>query len=420
MWALVLPVQLLIEYIRAGTLRPYRQRIARSAHYIGPKNAPNSDGKVPNDDVGWRTAGWRPLILGALCISPLFNASTYLWYLSAGMTSAGALAAINSTSSCFVYIFSVLMINEPIRLRMIMAVLISVAGVLFMSVSDGMTAPTVPEPMPISLTSNQTELVVDTLIAGAAVSTDTEMVELHARSAGASPDQPNSFLGDILCLLGAAFSGFFQVTYKQHLSPHRHNTTEFAQTAVGLIGIFTFLVCWIPIPILHLIGWEPFQMPDLHTFGLMSLIGILSAISNACFTPLIALISPLFASVGTMLQIPMVAITDWIVQGKPITFGLMMGSIAICVGFFMLSTAKPAKTIHEEKNRSEHDEGEHVPMLETGFADEETAHLSSQTIGLHTKKEVHGEVVDWAWEAQWSDDDALSNYANQADYQSRN
>ncbi|RKP27358.1 hypothetical protein SYNPS1DRAFT_6097, partial [Syncephalis pseudoplumigaleata] len=236
------------------------------------------------------------MIKQAMWMSPVFNGASYGWYLAAGMTSAAALTAISNTSCCFVYLFSVLLLGDAVRARMIAAVIISVAGVVFMANN----AVSLPPPPPDA--------------------------SHHA----------GSFLGDLVSLLTAIFNGLYQVLYKQHVVPSRHNSILFAQTTLAMMGVFTLTMCWIPLPLLHWMGWETFELPDLETLGFMCSIGLLSATSNACFLPIIALISPLFVSVGSMLIIPMVAITDWFVQDKAITFGLSMGSIGICIGFIML------------------------------------------------------------------------------------
>jgi hypothetical protein len=77
-----------------------------------------------------------------------------------------------------------------------------------------------------------------------------------------------------------------------------------------------------------------------------------------------------------MLIIPMVAITDWFVQDKAITFGLSVGSIGICIGFIMLTASDekkddaPATSITNytriDEMTDKHDaiESEAIPMLE--------------------------------------------------------
>lgn len=47
----------------------------------------------------------------------------------------------------------------------------------------------------------------------------------------------------------------------------------------SLIGLTTLLLFWLPIPLLHLVGWEEFQLPPSNTW--VPIIGIV--ISGVCF-----------------------------------------------------------------------------------------------------------------------------------------
>ncbi|KAI8057818.1 hypothetical protein BDF22DRAFT_662488 [Syncephalis plumigaleata] len=479
MFIFLWPVIAFIEYLGAGNLTRFKRRVGRGAAYLkssvierrrtDPIHMHEHKTNIHDDDhddhdeddineddpihdvamaSNW---SWKPMIQQALWMSPVFNGSSYGWYLAAGMTSAAALTAISNTSCCFVYLFSVLLLGDPIRARMIAAVIISVAGVVFMAVSDGMTAP-LEHPLP-SIVQNGTAIAATnatdtvattaTLASAIAIATATAtssiiaatvnstattvasnvLVSSHNDIVSLPPPPPDashhsgSFLGDIVSLLTAVFNGLYQVLYKHHVVPSRHNSVLFAQTTLAMMGVFTLTVCWIPLPILHWIGWEPFELPDLETFGFMCSIGLLSATSNACFLPIIALISPLFVSVGSMLIIPMVAITDWFVQGKAITFGLAMGSIGICIGFIMLTVGgdgkddTPITTGNANYNRidqlaDKHDavESEAIPMLEPA-AIHDTRHDPLIASQKHDSQ--------WTWndwnEGTEADDDRVSS-----------
>ncbi|KAI9594424.1 hypothetical protein BDF19DRAFT_444787 [Syncephalis fuscata] len=391
MFVFLWPIIAAIEYMGAGNLTRFKRRIGQGAAYLrssrlarhkaGQHSADDHDDiddEDPVQDVAMLSNwSWRPMIQQAIWMSPVFNGASYGWYLAAGMTSAAALTAISNTSCCFVYLFSVLLLGDAVRGRMIAAVIISVAGVVFMSVSDGMTAPA-EHPIPALLSNNGTSSNTTLGDVGPdALTLISNSTALLPEAAPVLASHTGSFVGDIVSLFTAVFNGMYQVLYKHHVVPTRHNSVLFAQTTLAMMGVFTLTMCWIPLPILHWINWEPFELPDMETMGYMCCIGLLSAISNACFLPIIALISPLFASVGSMLIIPMVAVTDWFVQDKAITFGLSVGSIGICIGFIMLSVGgnddeQKTATVSPEHglvdhtaNKHEAIESEAVPMLES-------------------------------------------------------
>ncbi|RKP24897.1 hypothetical protein SYNPS1DRAFT_16480, partial [Syncephalis pseudoplumigaleata] len=244
----------------------------------------------------------------SLWLSVLLTAAAYLWYVAAGMTSSATLTAIYNSSCCFVYVFSVLFFGEAVRVVKVAAVLLSIGSVAYMSFADSGRA-------------NGT-----TIDAGA---TDAVSTAPHN----------DTFLGDLVALGSAVLIGLYQVMYRQYAVPHRHNSLHFANTVVGLLGAFTLLVCWIPIPILHWTGWERFEWPDAASWGWIVLISVSGIAYNVCYTFILALMSPLFASVGIMLTIPTVALVDWLLQGKAVTPAMVLGSAGILLGFGLLAGA---------------------------------------------------------------------------------
>jgi drug/metabolite transporter (DMT)-like permease len=105
----------------------------------------------------------------------------------------------------------------------------------------------------------------------------------------------------------------------------------------GGIGAMTLLLLWIPLPILHYTGLETFELPDRNTFGMIMAIGSMSVIYNASMMCVIALVNPVFAAVGVLLTIPVVAVTDMAITGIPLPLTTVLGSIFILTGFVILN-----------------------------------------------------------------------------------
>lgn len=105
----------------------------------------------------------------------------------------------------------------------------------------------------------------------------------------------------------------------------------------GGIGAMTLLLLWIPLPILHYTGLETFELPDRNTFAMIMAIGSMSVIYNASMMCVIALVNPVFAAVGVLLTIPVVALTDMAITGIPLPLTTVLGSILILAGFVILN-----------------------------------------------------------------------------------
>ncbi|KAG1124530.1 hypothetical protein G6F42_009543 [Rhizopus arrhizus] len=144
------------------------------------------------------------------------------------------------------------------------------------------------------------------------------------------------WIGIAVASVGAALYGFYEVYYKKYASPTQP-TILFANTITGIIGIVTFLLLWIPFPLLHVTGIETFELPDLSTFGYILAIASMSVIYNATFMAVIALVNPVFAAVGVMLTVPAVAITDVLVTGVMVPASTIVGSALILIGFYILN-----------------------------------------------------------------------------------
>ncbi|KAG2207989.1 hypothetical protein INT46_010355 [Mucor plumbeus] len=144
------------------------------------------------------------------------------------------------------------------------------------------------------------------------------------------------WIGIAVASIGAALYGFYEVYYKKYASPSQP-TILFANTITGIIGIVTFLLLWIPFPLLHFSGVETFELPDLSTFGYILAIASMSVIYNATFMAVIALVNPVFAAVGVMLTVPAVAITDVLVTGVMVPISTIVGSVLILFGFYILN-----------------------------------------------------------------------------------
>lgn len=114
-----------------------------------------------------------------------------------------------------------------------------------------------------------------------------------------------------------------------------HSVT-FANTLTGLMGVMTFTMFWVPIPLLHWIGHEVFELPTLEQFSSILMIATLGLIYNGCFMIVVSQTSPVFAAVGVMATIPLVALTDWVLFSESVGWGNVAGGLSIVAGFAIL------------------------------------------------------------------------------------
>lgn len=169
------------------------------------------------------------------------------WYVAVNMTTASDLTAIYNCSAFFAYVFSVFLLREKIRRDKVLSVVIAIAGVLVVAYGG-------------SRSSGSPD-----------------------KSSQAASETGNRTMGNIIIGLGSILYGLYEVLYKRYACPPEGSSPGrsmiFANTVGSMIGAFTLLVLWIPLPIFHILGVEEFRWPTGEA-GWLLLISILANASK--------------------------------------------------------------------------------------------------------------------------------------------
>lgn len=240
------------------------------------------------------------------------------WYIAVNMTTPSDLTAIYNCSAFFAYAFSVPLLKEAFRLDKCLAVLIAIVGVIVVAYGD------------------------------------TKQLPDGTDAAGAG-DDGNRFLGNLIIGAGSVLYGLYEVLYKRYACPPEGCSPGrgmiFANTVGSLIGCFTLSVLWIPLPILHFTGLETFALPTGATAWWLFLSVVMNATFAGSFLVLISLTSPVLSSVASLLTIFIVAISDWVITGQPLSLAAIIGGIMIIVAFVMLSVSTWREMTEDERRR---------------------------------------------------------------------
>ncbi|KZF19623.1 hypothetical protein L228DRAFT_270950 [Xylona heveae TC161] len=251
------------------------------------------------------------------------------WYVAVDLTSPSDLTAIYNCSAFFAYVFSIPLLKEKIRLDKVGSVLVAVIGVLVVAYGD------------------------------------TAITKHGGQSGGAVGGEPedneakNRALGNIVIGVGSVLYGLYEVLYKRFACPPEGTSPGrgmiFANTFGSLIGCFTFLVLWIPIPILHVTGVERFALPRGEAAWMLFISVLANATFSGSFLVLISLTSPVLSSVAALLTIFIVAVVDWLITGQPLSAAAIIGGILIIAAFLMLSWST-YRELDEERRKKEQDD----------------------------------------------------------------
>ncbi len=177
------------------------------------------------------------------------------WYVAVDLTSASDLTAIYNCSAFFAYAFSVPLLHEKLRFDKIFSVGVAIAGVLIVAYGDGSSVKQSGSP-------------------GETLSRD-----LNSESEGG--DLPYRAVGNLIIGVGSVLYGLYEVLYKRLACPPEGTSPGrgmiFSQFLGSLVGAFTLLVLWIPLPILHVTGLETFLLPRGETAWML----LISVLANA-------------------------------------------------------------------------------------------------------------------------------------------
>ncbi|KWU42688.1 hypothetical protein RHOSPDRAFT_35741 [Rhodotorula sp. JG-1b] len=167
--------------------------------------------------------------------------------------------------------------------------------------------------------------------------------------AGAASVNHDSELHSPLSASSAASSGSHAAHLRNNistlLSPQTVSPTLlllYSNAITSLIGLCTLVLLWIPIPLLHWIGWEEFQVPPKEA-GL-AMVGIIlgGIVFNGGFMVLLSLWGPVTASVANLLTLLLVSLCDalFVPSAPPMTRSTLAGGGMIVCAFAVLIVAE--------------------------------------------------------------------------------
>ncbi|KAL0942985.1 duf6 domain-containing protein [Colletotrichum truncatum] len=302
-WAMLWPVQLLILRLQnrgvswSSFWRHHRDLLHSTAVMVQTQSL-----DISRHNTRPRSSPLAYLVKTTAFVTTALTIGGLSWYVAVNLTTPADLTAIYNCSAFFAYVFSVPLLKEPLRLDKSIAVIVAIAGVLIVAYGD--TSPG-----------------------------DDDAA--HQKAAG------ERLTGNLVIGVGSVLYGLYEVLYKRFACPPDGCSPGrgmiFANTFGSLIGTFTLTVLWLPLPILHWLGIETFSLPTGHTAWMLLASVIMNATFAGSFLVLISLTSPVLSSVASLLTIFIVAITDWIRTGEPLSSAALLGGVMIMVAFGMLS-----------------------------------------------------------------------------------
>lgn len=270
---------------------------------------------------------------GALCCVPVM-AISLTWYVSLKHTAVGSNTAIYNSSAAAVFVFSYFALGERASPAKVGAVVLSMVGVVLVGVSGSAT-----KERNVNHTFGGVALVFVAMLMNSAFQVSYKAVTarapgveaaLRALDGGAAPPVTAGYRtleegggGDDDD--GHAYATFEEVAPAAATgsgSPERHETgpalrrADLADSALflGSAGAAVCLLLWPLLPLADAAGLEAFEWPPWHVWRLLLAGAALDTAMNAAALACIALTSPLFETVGSLLTVPASLVCDYLLH----------------------------------------------------------------------------------------------------------
>ncbi|ORX82415.1 hypothetical protein BCR32DRAFT_292646 [Anaeromyces robustus] len=307
------------------------------------------------------------LIMALLQVIPYF-----LWYFAINYSNVSDMMVISNSSSIFTYILTIIILKEQISLTKLLGIALSFTGVIYMSLwnsEEDIVEEIIQDEVVMNNNFNET-LIGDLKLAAsfknATLNNSTIFqrdIDLNGLNEEFREDidilYKKRIIANILAVAGSFFFGLSDVVFTKYVQVYkprahvsrggtsntqiifdrfsiRERKLQILMMVSGLIGIVSLLIFWPGIPLLSIIGFEPFEIPSISIGLELIFIATLGFIYNYCYNYGSTLSGTVQFTCGLMMSLPITILSDYFINKNPIRQSDIISSLLIIVGEFIM------------------------------------------------------------------------------------
>ncbi|BFZ61590.1 hypothetical protein YB2330_002662 [Saitoella coloradoensis] len=314
-WLLIFPLQLLYVRLRQPSVR-FRVLYRAHVHSLITTAQSIHDRYVAST----QSLAYNATMV-TLWLALSLNVAASTWYVAVNLTTPSDLSAIYNASAFFAYAWSIVLLGEAVRWDKVGAVILSIVGVV--------------------------------IVAYGGVQDHTPGHEVEASK---------RLIGNVIIAIGSVGYGLYEVLYKRmacppaDMEPTPRDSIYFSNAVAASIGLATLLTLWITLPLFHYLGIEIFEWPSEQVWLCLVISMVANFVFTAAFLTMVSLTNPVLSSVAALLSIFVIALTDMVITGKPLTRNALLGGFLIIVAFGVLAAATWRELTEQEEGSDDSDE----------------------------------------------------------------